>query len=90
MEIKVLGYFINAYLNLKEKVLDETLLNKLVFSKDVRNEIMEELGISKFSLGNAEVSLRKKGIIRNEAINPAIIPELDNGNLKLLIYFYKK
>ena len=89
MEIKVLSYFIDQYLELQSKVLDDTLLNKLVFSKDTRETIMNRLDISKHSLSNTEASLSRKGIFNNGIINKYIIPELDGDNLKLYVYFYK-
>ena len=86
--MKVLAHFISAYLSLKPKVLDEKLLNKLVFSDDTRKDIMEKLEISKNSLSNTEISLRKKGIIKDGVINKAIIPEMDGNNLKLVFYLH--
>ena len=86
---RVLSYFIDAYLDLKPKVLDEDLIWKLVFTNDVRIKIMKELDISKNSLSNSEKVLKNKGFISNGKVNKSIIPELDNGNLKLYIYLYK-
>ena len=87
--ITILSIFIETYIDLKKDVLNEKLINKLVFDSEVRSKIMKELDISKNSLANAESEMRSKGVIINNELNSNMIPELDDDNLKLIIYFYK-
>lgn len=87
--VVILTKFIKTYIELQKDVLNDKLLNKLVFDVDVRAQIMKELDISKNSLGNAESEMRSKGVIKDGQLNKSIIPTLDGENLKMMIYFYK-
>ncbi len=71
----MLAEFIAAYLFHKSKGLIEPYLSKEVFDTEVRKHICETLKISSFNLTNVLASLKTKGTIINEKLNPQLIPE---------------
>jgi len=83
-EIEVLTEFILTYLDLKEKVLDEELLYKLLFSGETRSNIMEKTGVVKSNLSVIEKKFNKIGIFKDGKINKAIIPNIKDGVIDVL------
>lgn len=82
-EKEVLLEFISAYLTLKSNGLIEPYLTKEVFGAEVRKYVRETLSISSFNLTNILASLKSKGCIVDDKINPQLIPE------KELIFEFK-
>lgn len=88
-ECEVIAYFLYKKFELSKKVSDDKLLNKLLFNEDTKKELCEYLHIQSNYLRCMLVSLRKKGIIIDETINPKIEPKISGGedDFKLIIHF---
>jgi len=68
------------------KSFSEPIKWKLIFDKDTRNKIQEELGISVHQFNNILSSLRKKQIINENKIkNNLLIYPTEGLNLKFII-----
>jgi hypothetical protein len=90
-EIEALSVFLYYRHKLSEEVLNKSLIDKLLFSPDVRKNIMEELGISStYIFNNLLSALRKKGVIsKDNKIAEVLIPNFtqDSDNFKLVFNF---
>ena len=60
------------FYNDKHRDLDENSRGVLMFSKQFKEKIAEELGISKFVLENRLSSLRKKGVIKGKKLTSVL------------------
>lgn len=76
-DIKVLAEFLYLRSTLLEKVHDEELLNEFLFSRERRKNIMETLQVDDVRFNNMLSTLRKKGVIIDNKINKAYIPNID-------------
>jgi SOS-response transcriptional repressor LexA len=76
---------------LSEEVLNKSLIDKLLFSPDVRKNIMADLNIkSTYVFNNLLTALRNKGVItRDNKIAEVLIPNFIPGsdNFKLVFNF---
>lgn len=90
-EIEMLGTFLYYRHKLSQEVINKELIDRLLFSPDVRKNIMEELGVSSVAIFNNMLSvLRKKGVIsRDNKILPVLVPNLEpeGDNFKLIFNF---
>lgn len=90
-EIEALSVFLYYRHKLSEEVLNKSLIDKLLFSPDVRKNIMAELGIkSTYVFNNLLTALRNKGVItRDNKIAEVLIPNFKHGsdNFKLVFNF---
>lgn len=90
-EIEALSVFLYYRHKLSEEVLNKSLIDKLLFSPDVRKNIMAELGIkSTYVFNNLLTALRNKGVItRDNKIAEVLIPNFTHGsdNFKLVFNF---
>ncbi len=87
-EVLMLAYFLDKRHSLSLKIADEALIDRILFSQDVRNEIREKMSYSNHQVFNNMLSsLRKKGIIKDNKIIPGLIPELKGDNFKLVFNF---
>ena len=87
-EILLLGYFLAKRHELKTKIADENLLDKVLFEKDVKAEIREKMGYSNYQVFNNMLSsLRKKKAIVDNKINPGLIPDITGNSFKLVFNF---
>ena len=78
-EMQLAAAFLDKYIEFKEKILDDELLNEFLMSTKVKNSIREKVGIDKqTSFQNMISSLRKKGFFDGEdRIAKAFIPNID-------------
>ncbi len=90
-EMEALAVFLFYRHKLDLEVLNKELIDKLLFSQDVRKNIMAELNItSSYAFNNMLTALRKKGVISKEnIILPSLIPNFIPGsdNFKLIFNF---
>lgn len=90
-EIEALSVFLYYRYKLSEEVLNKDLIDKLLFSPDVRKNIMEELNIkSSYVFNNLLTALRNKGVItRDNKIAEVLVPNFVPGsdNFKLVFNF---
>jgi len=75
-ELQVFAELLSVYNKYKSLKVDDR--NKLTFDYDVRSSIAEKYGISKDSVYNIMMSLRRKGLIGSNVIIPKyVIPDVD-------------
>lgn len=90
-EIEALSTFLYYRYKLSEEVLNQDLVDKLLFSQDVRKNIMKELNVTNISVfNNLLTALRNKGVItRDNKIKDVLIPNFTPGsdNFKLVFNF---
>ncbi len=90
-EMETVAVFLYYRHKLASEVINQELIDKLLFSADVRKNIMQELGMtSTYIFNNMLSTLRKKGVIsKDNIILPALIPNFITGadNFKLVFNF---
>lgn len=90
-EMEALSIFLYYRYKLDSEVLNKELIDKLLFSQDVRKNIMNELGMkSAYAFNNMLTALRKKGVLSKEnIILPSLIPnfEFKSDSFKLIFNF---
>lgn len=89
-EIEMLSLFLNKRYELSKKITDDDLLDTMLFDKNIKDQIREEMSYSNHQVFNNMLSsLRTKGVIVNGKINKGLIPQLadDSNNFKLIFNF---
>jgi hypothetical protein len=68
------------------------IVDKLLFSTDTRKEIMNSIGYKIGTFQNYLTSMRNKGVILENRINPKLLPNYEDGadNFKLIYNFMIK
>ena len=91
-EMDVAAEFLTKYIDFKEKILDDELLNEYLMSTKVKNTIREKLGIEKqTSFQNLITNLRKKGFFNDQdVISKSFIPNIDTRSETFKIEFLIK
>lgn len=89
--IDVMTEFIKYRYELKDKIKDTELLDKVVMSKETKSMIRKKLGMTESHFQVVMTKLKKARVIENGKINPRYIPKLiDTENFQLLISFNLK
>lgn len=89
-EKDVVAAFIKARFELSKSITDDTLLDKVVMSDDVKEKIKAECNVSDAFFQVILGKLRKTNVIIDGKINPKFIPKnlsLDDKSFQLLLYF---
>lgn len=88
-EIEVISMFLKHRFILSKAINDDNLLEKVILNEDFKRQVREECGISTAHFQVIMSSLKKKGIIQKDRINPKFIPKLrgDDSNFQLLLLF---
>lgn len=89
-EKDILAAFIEARFEIATSVKDETLINNLLESDEIKNKIKQKCGVSNAFFSGILGKLRKEGILNKGVINPLYIPKRFNKENKyvgLLFYF---
>lgn len=89
-DMEVLSYVLKKRYELSKIIIDDSKVDTFLFSREIRDEIVEENGITKNTLQVALSHLRKAGVILdNDQINKKFIPNLDNNanRFDLMILF---
>ena len=91
-EMQLAAAFLDKYIEFKEKILDEALLNEFLMSTKVKAYIKDKLGIDKqTSFQNLISSLRKKGFFDSQDnISKVFIPNIDSKSQYFKISFILK
>lgn len=69
---------------------DQKMIDAILFTENIKKKILSECNINMTHLNVAFSTLRKRGVIINNTINPKIIPNIrpeDNGRFSLMIVF---
>jgi len=86
-EKKVLSLFLYHYFKLKQEITNDTILWKVLFDYDKKEEIKKELNMPDQSFRNILTSLRKKNVIKDEMISNIYIPTLENKSKNFKVIF---
>lgn len=88
-EQDVTAAFLRNRYYLSSKISDLKILNQVLFSEQTKKKIMEETGLSVAHFQVIMGKLRKAGVIKDNTLNPKIVPTLKPGakDFKLLLFF---
>lgn len=88
-EQDVTAAFLRNRYELSSKINDQKILNQVLFSEQTKKRIMEETGLSVAHFQVIMGKLRKAGVIKDNTLNPKIVPLLKPGakDFKLLLFF---
>lgn len=87
-EMEVTACILKYRYNLSKVIIDEDILDVMLFGEDTRNKIKAECDISSAFFQVILGKLRKVNIIKDNKINPRFIPNFkSNEDFKLLLYF---
>ena len=89
-EIEMLAHFLVVRDELSSKIKDESLIDDMLFSKNIKDDIKKKMNYSSHQVFNNMLSsLRNKGVIINGRINQGLIPKLNDkkDNFKLIFNF---
>jgi len=86
-QIDILACLLTKRFEICKTLKDVHLIGKLLFSLEVRNSIMESLGISSARYYNVVARFRKFGIIEDGDFNKKLLPDLNGGRFSLHLAF---
>lgn len=89
-DMEILSYILKKRYELSKIVVDDSKIDTFLFSREIRDEIVEEHGITKNSLQVALSHFRKIGVLlENDQLNKRFIPNLSPGanRFDLMILF---
>lgn len=92
-ELDVITAFTKQRYELSKVINDDTILDKVVMSEDIRKQVREECNLSLPHFQVIMSKLRDNKVIVDNKINPRFIPNIkeEDGNFKLLLFFdFKK
>lgn len=91
-EAKILLAFLRKRHMFATNINNDEVVDKLLFATDTRKEIMTELGHKMGTFQNYLTSIRNKGVILDNKINPKLLPNYESGsdNFKLIYNFMIK
>lgn len=87
MDIKVFSKLLYTLNQISTKVNDPKLRQTMLFSKEMKKEVVESLGTTYNSFMNSLTRLRKIGLIIDNTIDEKFAVNIDKGNFKLTIQF---
>ena len=88
-EIRICAAFLKQRKQLCKSINDEKLVDKLLFSREIKQEIMKELGVSIFLVDNVIRRLMEKGVLTHNTFNKRLFPNVKEYNepFKLMFLF---
>lgn len=89
-ETDVISSFLKHRWELSKVIPDAAILDTMVMSDDTKKKVIEECNITSQHFYVVMSSLRKKGVVHGNIINPKLIPNMredDGGVFRLLIQF---
>lgn len=91
-ELEIAAAFLDRRHQYENSVTDRSLLDRIVFSEEVKKEIRTEKKMSVQHFQIVMSNLRKKGFIEDNIINPKYIPHFkqNDGVFELLLRFEYK
>lgn len=78
-EIDVASALVDKYIQLKEIVKDDKMLNSLLFSKETKSEICQKLNITPVYFNRIIYRLKQTKIIKDKTLNQLYIPNYTPG-----------
>ena len=91
-EVDVLACLCKYRYLLGKKIMDDEILDNVLFSEDTKKKIIEDLGMSLQYYQVIISKLRKINLLKEGHIEPRIVPNLkeDRGNYTLMLNFIIK
>lgn len=88
-EMDVIASFLNFRYELSKVIRDNDVLDKVVFSNDIKKKVREECNIQTPYFQVIMSNLRKSGVIQNNRINKKFIPNIeeDAKEFRLILHF---
>lgn len=90
-EVEAMSLFLYYKHEISKEVYNKEFAEKLLFSKEIRDKIKEDLGgMSNVVFNNLLTQLRRKGVItKDNKINPVLVPNMDEDgdSFKLIFDF---
>lgn len=88
-ELAVLAALLQRRFELSRTITDDDLLDKVLFTDEIKKGIVENLGISPGNFQSVLTNLRKAGVITNNTISKRYIPSLEyeEDSYRLLLNF---
>ena len=86
-EIKLIATIVRYRYEYSRKINDSILLDEYLFSAETKQKIREACGMSTSSFQVSMCKLKKNKVIVDNKVNPRLIPNLNGGNYKLMLYF---
>lgn len=88
-EIDVIASFTKHRYNLSKVITDTELLDTVLMSEETKRKVRKDCGITLAHFQVIMGKLRKSGVIKDNKINPILIPKLDKDStsLQLLVLF---
>ena len=86
-EENILYCFLRKKFEFSASVSSDEIVDRLLFSTDVRKDVMEELGYKMGTFQNYLSSMRAKGVISENKINKKIIPNIKLGDKSFQLIF---
>lgn len=89
-ELEVAACMLKTRYELSKKISDEKILNDVLFSKEIKDNMIKELHITNQYYQVILGKLRKVKFIENNRINAKFIPEFEEGNMFTLLLVFDK
>jgi hypothetical protein len=86
-EEKILYCFLRKRFEFSKDVSSDEIVDRLLFSTDVRKDIQDELGYKMGTFQNYLSSLRAKGVVFDNKINKKMIPNFKIGDKGFQLIF---
>ena len=87
-EMDVIATFLRERSDLSAVIRDEDLLDKVVFSEEIKRKVREECGIKAQHFQVIMSKLKKSGIIVNNKINKKFIPNIEEDAKEFRLIFH--
>lgn len=88
-EMDVAACLINKRYELKKKVNDPLLVDKVLFDRETKNAIIKELDITNSYFKMVLHELRKNNVIIGERVNPKYLPDFTPGKPFRWMFIFK-
>jgi hypothetical protein len=86
-EETILHCFLRKRFEFMASTTNEEIIEKLLFSTEVRRDVQDELGYKMGTFQNYLSSMRAKGVIFENRLNKKMIPNFAPGDKKLQLIF---
>ena len=89
-EIDVMASFAKHRYELGKSIKDDNILDRFLFSEEIKRQIREELGMTANNFQVVMGKFKKKGVMIDGKINPKLLPNLSYDSpecYKLMLYF---
>lgn len=86
-EIDIVALFLYNRYMISQSISSDIYINRILFDKDTKAQIRNELDIKPQVFLNILSSLRKKRVLTTDSINKGYIPRIDKNTLRVVFEF---